>query len=32
MTAHLQDLLTTVKVVALEEVSFSHTQNLKTVC
>ena len=32
MTAHLQDLLMTVKVVALEKVSFSDTQNPKTVC
>ena len=32
MTAPLQYLLITVKVVALEEVSFSDTQNPKTVC
>ena len=32
MTAPLQFLLITVKVVALEEVSSSNTQNPKTVC
>ena len=32
MTGPLQYLLITVKVVALEEVSFSGTQNAKTVC
>ena len=32
MTAPLQDLLITVKVVALEKVSFSDTQNPKAVC
>ena len=32
MTASLQYLLITVKVLALEEVSFSDTQNPKTVC
>ena len=32
MTAPLQDLLITVEVVALEKVSFSDTQNPKTVC
>ena len=32
MTAPLQDLLITVKVVALEKVSFIDTQNPKTVC
>ena len=32
MTAPLQYLLITVKVVALEKVSFSDTQNPKTVC
>ena len=32
MTASLQDLLINVKVVALENVSFSDTQNPKTVC
>ena len=32
MTAPLQDLLITVKVVSLEEVPFSDTQNPKTVC
>ena len=32
MAAPLQDLLLTLKVVALEEVSFSDTQNPKTVC
>ena len=32
MTAPLEYLLITVKVVALEEVSFSDTQNPKTVC
>ena len=32
MAAHLQYLLITVKVVALEKVSFSDTQNPKTVC
>ena len=32
MTAPLQDLLITVKVVPLEKVSFSDTQNPKTVC
>ena len=31
MTAPLQDLLITVKAVALEEVSFSDTENPKTV-
>ena len=32
MAAPLQDLLLTLKVVALEEVSFSDTQNPKTIC
>ena len=32
MTAPLQYLLITVKVIALEEISFSHTENPKTVC
>ena len=32
MTAPLEDLLITLKVVALEKVSFSDTQNPKTVC
>ena len=32
MTAPLQNLLINVKGVALEKVSFSDTQNLKTVC
>ena len=32
MAAHLQYLLITVKVVALEKVSFSDTQNPKAVC
>ena len=32
MTAPLQDLLITVNVVALENVSFSDTQSPKTVC
>ena len=32
MAEHLQYLLITVKVVALEKVSFSDTQNPKTVC
>ena len=32
MTAPLQYLLITVNVVALEKVSFSHTQNSKAVC
>ena len=32
MTAHSQSLLNAVKVVALEKVSFSDTQNPKTVC
>ena len=32
MAAPLQYLLVTVKVVALEDVSFSDTQNPKTVC
>ena len=32
MTAPLQHLLITVKVVALEKVSFSCTQNPKSVC
>ena len=32
MTAPLQDLSITVKVVALEKVFFSDTQNPKTVC
>ena len=32
MTAPLQNLLITVKGVALEKVSFSDTQNPKTVC
>ena len=32
MIAPLQYLLMTVKVVALEKVSFSDTQNPKTVC
>ena len=32
MKARLQHLLITVKVVALEKVSFSDTQNPKTVC
>ena len=32
MTAPLQDLLMTVKVGPLEKVSFSDTQNPKTVC
>ena len=32
MAAPLQYLLMTVKVVALEKVSFSDTQNPKTVC
>ena len=32
MSAHLQYLLITVKVVALEKVSFSDTQNPKAVC
>ena len=32
MAAPLQYLLITVKVVALEKVSFSDTQNPKTVC
>ena len=32
MTAPLPNLLITVKVVALEKVSFSDTQNPKTVC
>ena len=32
MTAPLQYLLITVNVVALEKVSFSDTQNPKTVC
>ena len=32
MTAPLQYLLITVKVIALEKVSFSDTQNPKTVC
>ena len=32
MAAPLQDLLITVKVVSLEKVSFSDTQNPKTVC
>ena len=32
MAAHLQYLLITVKVVALEKVSFSDTQNPKVVC
>ena len=32
MPAHLQYLLITVKLVALEKVSFSDTQNPKTVC
>ena len=32
MTAPLQYLLITVKVVALEKVSFSDTQNPKAVC
>ena len=32
MTAPLQDLLITVKVVAMEKVSFSETHNPKTVC
>ena len=32
MAAHLQYLLITVKVVALEKVSFSDTQNPQAVC
>ena len=32
MTVHLQYLLITVKVVPLEKVSFSDTQNSKGVC
>ena len=32
MEAHLQYLLITVEVVALEKVSFSDTQNPKAVC
>ena len=32
MAEHLQYLLITVKVVALEKVSFSDTQNPKAVC
>ena len=32
MAAHLQYLLITVKVVALEKVSFSYTQNPNAVC
>ena len=32
MAAHLQYLLITVKVVALEKVSFSDTQNPNAVC
>ena len=32
MTASLEDLLITVKVLALEEVSLSDKQNPKTVC
>ena len=32
MTAHLEYILITVKVVALEKVSFSNTQNPKSVC
>ena len=32
MAAHLQYLLITVKVVTLEKVSFSDTQNPKAVC
>ena len=32
MAAHFQDLLIPVKVVALEKVSFSVTQNPKSVC
>ena len=32
MAAPLQDLLITLKVVALEKVSFSNTENSKTVC
>ena len=32
MASPLQDLLITVKVVALEKVSFSDTQNPKAVC
>ena len=32
MAAPLQYLLNTVKVVALEKVSLSYTQNTKTVC
>ena len=32
MTAHLQYLIITVKVVPLEKLSFSDTQNPKTVC
>ena len=32
MTAPLQDLLITVQIVPLEKVSFSDTQNPKTVC
>ena len=32
MAAYLQYLLITVKVVALEKVSFSDTQNPKAVC
>ena len=32
MTAHLQYLLITVKVVVMENVSFSDTENPKTVC
>ena len=31
MTAPLQELFTTAEIVALEEVSFSYTQNPKTV-
>ena len=32
IAAHLHYLLITVKVIALEKVSFSDTQNLKAVC
>ena len=32
MTAPLQNLLITVKIVALEKVSFSDTQNSKALC
>ena len=32
MAAPLQDLIITIKLVALEKVSFGDTQNPKTVC